>query len=118
MYALYTLLGPTFSETFRYNKVTKRGFVRNKVYSYQASHFLDFQITLSVDYIVAVYVGLPNPPGTPEVPQKYQNTVLVVWRPSDTIAPCTYCLERRTEGEQPFLSTRSYARCSKLLNGK
>lgn len=42
--------------------------------------------------------GLPNRPGTPEIPQKYNNTALVVWRPSDTMAPCTYSLEKRTEG--------------------
>ncbi|XP_017547020.2 striated muscle preferentially expressed protein kinase isoform X1 [Pygocentrus nattereri] len=46
---------------------------------------------------------LPNRPGTPEVPQKYKNTALVVWRPSDTMAPCTYSLERRTEGESNWL---------------
>nr|XP_055071471.1 striated muscle preferentially expressed protein kinase isoform X3 [Misgurnus anguillicaudatus] len=46
---------------------------------------------------------LPNSPGTPEVPQKYRNTALVVWRPSDTTAPCTYSLERRTEGESNWL---------------
>ncbi|XP_021180754.2 striated muscle preferentially expressed protein kinase isoform X1 [Fundulus heteroclitus] len=46
---------------------------------------------------------LPNRPGTPEVPQKYNNTALVVWRPSDTVAPCTYSLERRAEGERNWL---------------
>ncbi|XP_053733617.1 striated muscle-specific serine/threonine-protein kinase [Synchiropus splendidus] len=46
---------------------------------------------------------LPNRPGTPEVPQKYNNTALVLWRPSDTMAPCTYSLERRTEGETNWL---------------
>ncbi|XP_026150881.1 striated muscle preferentially expressed protein kinase isoform X2 [Mastacembelus armatus] len=46
---------------------------------------------------------LPNRPGTPEIPQKYNNTALVVWRPSDTMAPCTYSLERRTEGETNWL---------------
>ncbi|KAJ8349559.1 hypothetical protein SKAU_G00246890 [Synaphobranchus kaupii] len=46
---------------------------------------------------------LPNRPGTPEVPQKYKNTALVLWRPSDTLAPCTYSLERRTEGETNWL---------------
>ncbi|XP_052004330.1 striated muscle preferentially expressed protein kinase-like [Xyrauchen texanus] len=46
---------------------------------------------------------LPNRPGTPEIPQKYKNTALVVWRPSDTTAPCTYSLERRTEGEANWL---------------
>ncbi|XP_068602864.1 striated muscle preferentially expressed protein kinase [Brachionichthys hirsutus] len=46
---------------------------------------------------------LPNQPGTPEIPQKYNNTALVLWRPSDTMAPCTYSLERRTEGEPNWL---------------
>ncbi|XP_038138859.1 striated muscle preferentially expressed protein kinase [Cyprinodon tularosa] len=46
---------------------------------------------------------LPNRPGTPEIPQKYNNTALVVWRPSDTMAPCTYSLERRTEGDSNWL---------------
>ncbi|XP_026073372.1 striated muscle preferentially expressed protein kinase-like isoform X1 [Carassius auratus] len=46
---------------------------------------------------------LPNSPGTPEVHQKYKNTALVVWRPSDTTAPCTYSLERKREGETNWL---------------
>ncbi|CAF98979.1 unnamed protein product, partial [Tetraodon nigroviridis] len=46
---------------------------------------------------------LPNRPGTPEIPQKYNNTALVLWRPSDTLAPCTYSLERRAEGEPNWL---------------
>ncbi|KAM6986598.1 striated muscle preferentially expressed protein kinase [Aplochiton taeniatus] len=46
---------------------------------------------------------LPNRPGTPEVPQRYKNTALVVWRPSDTMAPCTYSLERKAEGENNWL---------------
>ncbi|KAM8855604.1 striated muscle preferentially expressed protein kinase isoform 2-T2 [Spinachia spinachia] len=46
---------------------------------------------------------LPNRPGTPEIPQKYNNTALVLWRPSDTTAPCTYSLERRAEGETNWL---------------
>ncbi|XP_033472187.2 striated muscle preferentially expressed protein kinase isoform X1 [Epinephelus lanceolatus] len=46
---------------------------------------------------------LPNRPGTPEIPQKYNNTALVLWRPSDTLAPCTYSLERRAEGETNWL---------------
>uniref|UniRef100_A0A8C1J588 Striated muscle enriched protein kinase b n=1 Tax=Cyprinus carpio TaxID=7962 RepID=A0A8C1J588_CYPCA len=48
-------------------------------------------------------VSLARNPGTPEVPQKYKNTALVVWRPSDTTAPCTYSLERKTEGETNWL---------------
>ncbi|XP_076016661.1 striated muscle preferentially expressed protein kinase [Genypterus blacodes] len=46
---------------------------------------------------------LPNRPGTPEVAQKYNNTALVLWRPSDNMAPCTYSLERRVEGESNWL---------------
>ncbi|KAJ8012453.1 hypothetical protein DPEC_G00042940 [Dallia pectoralis] len=46
---------------------------------------------------------LPNRPGTPEVPQRYRNTALVLWRPSDTMAPCTYSLERKAEGETNWL---------------
>ncbi|KAM4559276.1 striated muscle preferentially expressed protein kinase isoform 2-T2 [Odontesthes bonariensis] len=46
---------------------------------------------------------LPNRPGTPEIPQKYNNTALILWRPSDTMAPCTYSLERKAEGENNWL---------------
>ncbi|XP_067107338.1 striated muscle preferentially expressed protein kinase isoform X1 [Osmerus mordax] len=46
---------------------------------------------------------LPSRPGTPEVPQRYRNTALVLWRPSDTMAPCTYSLERKAEGEVNWL---------------
>lgn len=42
--------------------------------------------------------GLPGRPGTPEIPQKYKNTVLVLWKPAESKAPCTYTLERRLEG--------------------
>ncbi|KAL7991884.1 hypothetical protein Chor_016140, partial [Crotalus horridus] len=41
---------------------------------------------------------LPGRPGTPEIPQKYRNTVLVLWRPADTQAPCTYTLECKIDG--------------------
>ncbi|AWP12796.1 K08809 striated muscle-specific serine/threonine protein kinase [Scophthalmus maximus] len=46
---------------------------------------------------------LPNRPGTPEIPQKYNNSALVLWRPSDNMAPCTYSLERKVEGETNWL---------------
>ncbi|XP_064517173.1 striated muscle preferentially expressed protein kinase isoform X1 [Pseudopipra pipra] len=42
---------------------------------------------------------LPGRPGTPEIPQKYKNTVLVLWKPAESKAPCTYTLERRLDGE-------------------
>ncbi|XP_048090328.1 striated muscle preferentially expressed protein kinase isoform X5 [Alosa alosa] len=46
---------------------------------------------------------VPKRPGTPEVPQTYNNTALVLWKPADTKPPCTYSLERRTEGETNWL---------------
>ncbi|XP_063067598.1 striated muscle preferentially expressed protein kinase-like isoform X3 [Engraulis encrasicolus] len=46
---------------------------------------------------------VPKRPGTPEVPQTYKNTALVMWKPADTKPPCTYSLERRTEGETTWL---------------
>ncbi|MFT7807944.1 striated muscle preferentially expressed protein kinase isoform X2 [Arapaima gigas] len=46
---------------------------------------------------------LPGCPGTPEVPQTYKDTALVLWKPPDTPAPCTYSLERRNEGEENWI---------------
>ncbi|NXE46612.1 SPEG kinase, partial [Casuarius casuarius] len=45
---------------------------------------------------------LPGKPGTPEIPQKYKNTVLVLWKPAESKAPCTYTLERKLEGEHEW----------------
>ncbi|NXL56022.1 SPEG kinase, partial [Chordeiles acutipennis] len=45
---------------------------------------------------------LPGRPGTPETPQKYKNTVLVLWKPAESKAPCTYTLERRLDGEHEW----------------
>ncbi|XP_009994580.1 PREDICTED: striated muscle-specific serine/threonine-protein kinase-like [Chaetura pelagica] len=45
---------------------------------------------------------LPGRPGTPEIPQKYKNTVLVLWKPAVSKAPCTYTLERRLDGEHEW----------------
>ncbi|XP_044888733.1 striated muscle preferentially expressed protein kinase [Mauremys mutica] len=45
---------------------------------------------------------LPGKPGTPEIPQKYKNTVLVLWKPADSRAPCTYILECRLNGEREW----------------
>ncbi|XP_074154764.1 striated muscle preferentially expressed protein kinase isoform X8 [Sminthopsis crassicaudata] len=42
---------------------------------------------------------LPGKLAPPEVPQKYQDTALVVWKPGDSRAPCTYTLEQRIDGE-------------------
>ncbi|KAM3857113.1 striated muscle preferentially expressed protein kinase [Diretmus argenteus] len=46
---------------------------------------------------------VPKRPGTPEIPQTYNNTALVLWKPADTKAPCTYTLERKTEGDTNWL---------------
>uniref|UniRef100_A0A4W5PI88 Striated muscle enriched protein kinase a n=1 Tax=Hucho hucho TaxID=62062 RepID=A0A4W5PI88_9TELE len=46
---------------------------------------------------------VPKRPGTPEVPQTYNNTALVLWKPADTKPPCSYSLERKTEGDAKWL---------------
>eukprot|EP00063_Salmo_salar_P032852 XP_014007687.1 PREDICTED: striated muscle preferentially expressed protein kinase-like isoform X3 [Salmo salar] len=46
---------------------------------------------------------VPKRPGTPEVPQTYNNTALVLWKPADTKPPCCYSLERKTEGDANWL---------------
>ncbi|XP_019712116.1 striated muscle preferentially expressed protein kinase isoform X4 [Hippocampus comes] len=51
--------------------------------------------TLTIAYV-------PKRPGTPEVPQTYNNTALVLWKPSDTKPPCSYTLERKTEGDSTW----------------
>ncbi|XP_047432618.1 striated muscle preferentially expressed protein kinase-like [Mugil cephalus] len=47
---------------------------------------------------------VPKRPGTPEVPQTYKNTALVLWKPADTKSPCSYSLERKTEGDTNWLT--------------
>ncbi|XP_055369100.1 striated muscle preferentially expressed protein kinase isoform X2 [Betta splendens] len=47
---------------------------------------------------------VPKRPGTPEVPQTYSNTALVLWKPADTNSSCTYTLERKTEGESSWMT--------------
>ncbi|XP_012780144.3 striated muscle preferentially expressed protein kinase isoform X2 [Maylandia zebra] len=47
---------------------------------------------------------VPKRPGTPEVPQTYNNTALVLWKPSETKSPCSYILERKTEGDSNWLT--------------
>ncbi|XP_068446545.1 striated muscle preferentially expressed protein kinase isoform X2 [Clinocottus analis] len=47
---------------------------------------------------------VPKRPGTPEVPQTYNNTALVLWKPADTKSPCSYTLERKTEGDSTWLT--------------
>lgn len=48
-----------------------------------------------------VLPGIPGKLAPPEVPQTYQDTALVLWKPGDSRAPCTYTLERRVDGEEP-----------------
>lgn len=43
--------------------------------------------------------GIPGKLAPPEVPQTYHDTALVLWKPGDSRAPCTYTLERRVDGE-------------------
>ncbi|XP_053170241.1 striated muscle preferentially expressed protein kinase-like [Scomber japonicus] len=47
---------------------------------------------------------VPKRPGTPEVPQTYNNTALVLWKPADTKPPCSYTLERKTEGDIKWIT--------------
>ncbi|XP_029415916.1 striated muscle preferentially expressed protein kinase isoform X2 [Nannospalax galili] len=42
---------------------------------------------------------IPGKLAPPEVPQTYHDTALVLWKPGDSRAPCTYTLERRVDGE-------------------
>ncbi|XP_051009998.1 striated muscle preferentially expressed protein kinase isoform X5 [Acomys russatus] len=42
---------------------------------------------------------IPGKLAPPEVPQTYNDTALVLWKPGDSRAPCTYTLERRVDGE-------------------
>ncbi|XP_028810152.1 striated muscle preferentially expressed protein kinase isoform X3 [Denticeps clupeoides] len=51
--------------------------------------------------------SVPKRPGTPEVPQIYNNSILVLWKPVDTSAPCTYLLERNKDGESTWLIVAS-----------
>lgn len=43
--------------------------------------------------------GIPGKLAPPEVPQTYHDTALVLWKPGDSRAPCTYTLEWRVDGE-------------------
>ncbi|XP_072235422.1 striated muscle preferentially expressed protein kinase [Leuresthes tenuis] len=47
---------------------------------------------------------VPKQPGTPEVAQTYNNTALVLWKPVDTKSPCSYSLERKTEGDSKWVT--------------
>ncbi|XP_072324821.1 striated muscle preferentially expressed protein kinase isoform X3 [Scyliorhinus torazame] len=48
---------------------------------------------------------LPGRPGPPEIPQKYKNTALILWKPADTPAPCSYTLEQKLSGEDRWMVT-------------
>ncbi|XP_073663315.1 striated muscle preferentially expressed protein kinase isoform X6 [Tursiops truncatus] len=45
---------------------------------------------------------IPGKLAPPEVPQTYQDTALVLWKPGDSRAPCTYTLEQRVDGESSW----------------
>ncbi|XP_067228962.1 striated muscle preferentially expressed protein kinase isoform X3 [Chanodichthys erythropterus] len=65
---------------------------------------------------------VPKPPGTPEIPQIYNDTALVQWKPSDTKVPCTYILERKSDGDDKWLTeatgvTDCFYNSSKLPSG-
>ncbi|KAM3916775.1 striated muscle preferentially expressed protein kinase isoform 2-T2 [Leptodactylus fuscus] len=42
---------------------------------------------------------IPQAPGTPEIPQKYKDTVLVLWKSFELSCPCTYILECDLNGQ-------------------
>ncbi|XP_071978466.1 striated muscle preferentially expressed protein kinase isoform X3 [Engystomops pustulosus] len=42
---------------------------------------------------------IPQAPGTPEIPQKYKDTVLVLWKSFELSCPCTYILEGQMNGQ-------------------
>ncbi|XP_044159571.1 LOW QUALITY PROTEIN: striated muscle preferentially expressed protein kinase [Bufo gargarizans] len=42
---------------------------------------------------------IPQAPGTPEIPQKYKDTVLVLWKSFELSCPCTYTLECQMNGQ-------------------
>ncbi|XP_003925538.3 striated muscle preferentially expressed protein kinase isoform X5 [Saimiri boliviensis] len=65
------------------------------LYECSASNVLG-SITSSCTVAVA---RIPGKLAPPEVPQTYQDTALVLWKPGDSRAPCTYTLERRVDGE-------------------
>ncbi|XP_073490417.1 striated muscle preferentially expressed protein kinase isoform X2 [Aquarana catesbeiana] len=50
---------------------------------------------------------MPQAPGTPEIPQKYRNTVLVLWKSKELSSPCTFILEcqMKEEGEWKAISS-------------
>ncbi|XP_078085412.1 striated muscle preferentially expressed protein kinase [Mustelus asterias] len=48
---------------------------------------------------------LPGRPGPPEIPQKYKNTALILWKPADTPGPCSYTLEQKLSGEEKWKVT-------------
>ncbi|XP_055967665.1 LOW QUALITY PROTEIN: striated muscle preferentially expressed protein kinase [Sorex fumeus] len=68
------------------------------LYECSASNVLG---TVTSSCTVAV-ARVPGKLAPPEVPQTYQDTALVLWKPGDGRAPCTYTLERRVEGESAW----------------
>ncbi|XP_066202476.1 striated muscle preferentially expressed protein kinase isoform X1 [Saccopteryx leptura] len=68
------------------------------LYECSASNVLG-SVTSSCTVAVARVPGKLAPP---EVPQTYRDTALVLWKPGDSRAPCTYTLERRVDGESSW----------------
>ncbi|TRY90328.1 hypothetical protein DNTS_015224 [Danionella cerebrum] len=64
---------------------------------------------------------VPKRPGTPEIPQIYNNTALIQWKPSDSKVPCTYTLERKSTGDKWLTEatgvTDCFYNCSELPSG-
>ncbi|XP_055472559.1 striated muscle preferentially expressed protein kinase isoform X2 [Psammomys obesus] len=73
------------------------------LYECSATNILG-SITSSCTVAVA---RIPGKLAPPEVPQTYHDTALVLWKPGDSRAPCTYTLERRVDGESVWHAVSS-----------
>ncbi|XP_069588875.1 striated muscle preferentially expressed protein kinase isoform X1 [Ranitomeya imitator] len=75
--------------------VTRAGLREAGLYECVAANALG-NATSSCSLAVA---RIPQAPGTPEIPQKYRDTVLVLWKSFEHSCPCTYILERQVNGQ-------------------
>ncbi|XP_073401555.1 striated muscle preferentially expressed protein kinase isoform X4 [Dendrobates tinctorius] len=75
--------------------VTRAGLREAGLYECVAANALG-NATSSCSLAVA---RIPQAPGTPEIPQKYRDTVLVLWKSFELSCPCTYILERQVNGQ-------------------
>ncbi|XP_006867904.1 PREDICTED: striated muscle preferentially expressed protein kinase [Chrysochloris asiatica] len=78
--------------------IPRAGKKHSGLYECSATNVLG-SVTSSCTVAVARVPGKLPPP---EVPQTYQDTALVLWKPGDSRAPCTYTLERRVDGESAW----------------